>query len=319
MNLKFNDYLNMIDKTDKKSKTFVKGHVVIKDDFGNIILEKDNLVLLNTRVFLFEHLFKVGPPNGYSYMRKGNNNEYEKVIQNTTNPYAYDENRHQKRICMFTVGQGGADVNATPFNPYIPKFNDIALVQPVPFKTFDLSKDFNSDKNSNPSIVNSDIDYELVPRDFIIEDNNSIPIYYKEYYECNRYTDINEISNTKPYYAKLFNIETGDNSSDAFGWNTDYNETGELAYNIGLSINTDECRGSMINELGLIMTTFNLKKITSSTSNDIPTTLSSISDFPYYIAEDTNTDWELATRITFDSLSLTSISNKINIYYTLYI
>lgn len=291
MDLNLKDFIFTGDKS-KHSKTYVKGHVLIKDDFGNVILEKDNLVLLNTRIFLFEHLFKVGSPNS--------NN-------------GYDKDRHNMKVCLFRVGQGGADVNATPFNPYVPVFSDTDLNQPVPFITYDNSKQFNEEMINNQSIIDTDIDYETTPRGTY--DNKNI--YYKKYYKCLPEGLTLPIADVKPYYAKLINIENYDN----LGWNTDYHSTGELSYKLSLSIDVNECRGNVINELGLILADFNLTEITNDTEASlVSNTINSNSvTFPCYVANDVKDDWLLATRITFDSISLTSTYSKFNIFYTLYI
>lgn len=287
MDLNLKDYINTGDKT---SKTYIKGHVVIKDDFGNTILEKDNLVLLNTRIFLFEHLFKVGSPDSND---------------------GYDKNRHNMKVCLFRVGQGGADVNATPFNPYVPTYNDQDLTQPIPFITYDNNKNNDEELINNESIVGDDIDYETTPRSVF----NNLNVYYKKYYQCLPRSYQSVISDIKPYYAKLIDIENNSN----LGWNNDYESTGELSFKIALSIDANECRGNVINELGLILADFNTIKLTESNSNYSNTINENSVSFPCYLATDVKSDWILATRITFDSISLTSTYSKFNIYYTLYI
>lgn len=183
----------------------IKGHVIVKDaSNGKIVLEKDNLVVMRTRVFVFEHLFKVSPPEFYE---------------------SIDDK--ERSICLFKVGQGGADVNATPFNPFVPKFSDTDLSQPVPFVIIDPDADISVDKESNPSIITE------------LTDEQS-----KIYYLPKENPD-----GTLSYYAKIFEPESQ-------GWVIDSN-TGEVAYSLSMRIEPYECRGFIINEIGTILAKYN--------------------------------------------------------------
>ena len=225
----------------------VRGHLIFRDaETGKVLHEQDNLVLMRTRVFLFEHLFGVDPPQEYECARK----QYS------------SENRH---ICLFKVGSGGADVNANAFNPYTPKFSDKDLSQPVPFVIRNIDKDEEVSFQDNVSVYTELTD----------EMKN---LYY--------------LPSTRPdgsiyYYGKKFN-ETGSK-----GWMIDQS-TGEIAYSLSMTITEAECRGYMINEIGVILAEYD---------------------------EENNTyiDPELATRITFDTESLKNASKAIEIEYIFYI
>ena len=224
------------------SEKQVRGHVIIKDPSnGNIIVEKDNLVVMRTRVFLFEQLFKVNPPDYYNCQ-----------IDN------------DRSICLFKVGQGGADVNSASFSPFAPKFSDSDLAQPVPFITVNPDKDSDAELDANPSIVSE------------LSDDQT-----KMYYLPTENPD-----GSVSYYGKVF-------ESDSKGWVID-NNTGEVAYSLSMKINENECRGYILNEIGTVLATYD---------------------------EDTNTylNYELATRITFDSESLSSLTKGIEIEYIFYI
>ena len=179
----------------------IKGHVIVKDgETGEILTEKDNLVLMRTRVFVFEHLFKVSPPSSYSCIKNNN-----------------------RQICLFKIGQGGADVNAAAFNPYTPKFSDKDLSQPVPFITVHPDKDSDATLDSNPSIVT-----ELTNEQ-------------KLKYHLPKQNPDGSVS----YYGKIFEPESK-------GWVID-NNTGEVAYSLSLRIEENEARGYIINEIGTIL------------------------------------------------------------------
>jgi len=224
----------------------VRGHVIVKNgETGEVLLEKDNLVLMRTRVFLFEYLFK-------NYLEPNNN------IYKPDDNYNDDPDRS---ICLFSIGQGGADVNAAAFNPYTPKFSDRRLSEPVPFVTYNRNKDSDISLSSDPSII-SDITE--------INDHYYLPTTYPD--------------GTIGYFGKKF-------ENDSKGWVIDTN-TGEVAYSLTLRITANEARGCMINEIGT------------------------------YLGKEVNGSFEgveLATRITFDTESLTNLSKTLEIEYIFYI
>lgn len=229
---------DMINMQDKK----IRGHVIIKDgETGEILQEKDNLVLMRTRVFCFEHLFKVAPPDYYNC-----------IVDN------------ERSICLFSVGQGGADVNSTAFNPFVPKFSDKNLAQPVPFMMVNKDKGEDLSLDSNPSIV-EELTEEQSKKYYLAEENPDGSI---------------------NYYGKVFEPESK-------GWVIDIN-TGEVAYELSMRIEQEECRGFLINEIGLWLA-------------------------KYDESQNVYINNELATRITFDTESLTSLTKSIEIQYILYI
>ena len=191
----------------------VRGHVLLRDaETKEIIHEADNLVLMRTRVWLFEQLFKKNPPSDYT--TNINNNRY---------------------IALFSIGSGGADVNATPFSPYVPKFSDTQLGTPIPFVTVDPDKANNTESQSNPSVLTS-------------ISTEQRKIYYMPH--------TNE-DGTIPYYAKRFDGATDQNPfGSSAGWSINqYN--GEVSFSLKLSVSPSEARGSMFNEIGLWIGAFN--------------------------------------------------------------
>lgn len=241
------DKLNI---SENNKKEHVRGHVILKDhDTGKVLVEKDNLVLLRTRVWLFEQLFKTTPPTTYS-----------STVDN------------DRQIALLTIGQGGADVNATAFSPYVPKFDDKALGQKVPFIIVNPDKDNDSSLKPNPSVVQE-----------LSEDQKNV--YY--------------LPETEPdgsiyYYGKRpTNANANSPYGNSKGWNIDQS-TGEVSFSIEFSIGTTDARGYIINELGLFLA-------------------------HYDKGSNTYTNSELATRITFDSESMNSLTKTLDIEYILYI
>jgi hypothetical protein len=106
----------------------IKLHV---DDFGNKVLEKDNLIVLRGRTFALEKLF-------------------DSPIDPTTSGYKVNMNR---TICIFKIGSGGCDVNSAPFQPFTPLYSDENLATPVPFVIEDSQKYADQLKTDNPSII----------------------------------------------------------------------------------------------------------------------------------------------------------------------
>ncbi|WCS68388.1 hypothetical protein Goe21_02790 [Bacillus phage vB_BsuM-Goe21] len=130
--LKFNDGINIGDKTSQPSSGMgLKGKVKVMDEFGNTILEKDNLIVLRGRTYALERLF--GKP-----------------IDAEASGYRVNLNRS---ICLFKVGSGGADIESAPFQPFAPLYSDEDLAKPVPFVVQDPAKHETPEKENNPSII----------------------------------------------------------------------------------------------------------------------------------------------------------------------
>lgn len=191
----------------------LKGHVIIRDaETGEILREEDNLVLMNTRVWLFQQLFKVDAPGDLSGYKADNS----------------------RQICLFSIGMGGADINANAFTPFVPKFNDKALGQMIPFVTIDPDKPNNSEAQANPSVL-----------------TQLTAAQQKTYYMSD-----NKADGTRPYYAKRFTDATDARPlGKSRGWVISQQD-GSVAFSLSLSIDKTEARGATFNELGLWMGTF---------------------------------------------------------------
>lgn len=203
--------INMSDKPESS----IKGHVIFRDGKTKEILhEEDNLVLMRARVWLFEQLFKVNPPTSYAPPAVINNN---------------------RSVVLYSIGSGGADVNASAFTPYTPKFSDSQLGQAIPFVIVDPDKNNDVSTQSNPSIVES-----------------LTPDQAKTYYMSQKKAD-----GTTAYYGKRFKGATDTSAlGSSTGWNID-TTSGTVSFSLSLSIDEIDARGLMFNEIALWLGQFN--------------------------------------------------------------
>ena len=251
MSNRFTQIKDGLDLTDSPaSLEQVHGHVIVRDsDTGEVLIDKENLVLMRTRVWLFEQMFKTDAPSSLNYTKD-----------------------NARSIAFFSIGSGGADINANPFAPFVPKFSDIELGQRIPFVTVDPDKANNSESQANPSIV------------------SSLTSAQRNIY----YMSVANSDGTTPYYAKRFKDAT---PASPFGssskWVVD-NYSGKVAFSLSMTIDKSEARGNLVNEIGLWMATYNSSNNTFSN--------------PF-----------LATRICFDTDSLSSLNKNIEIEYIMYI
>ena len=211
------DSINMNDTSmDNFENKYIQGHVVFRDpETKEIISEQDNLVLMSTRVWLFQQLFGVDLPEDYA--GKVNNN---------------------RRVCLFSIGSGGADVNANAFTPYVPRFSDQRLGQMIPFVVVDPDKVNNTESQANPSVVT-----ELSSGQ------------KNKYYMGEAKAD-----GTKAYYAKRFEGATAEKPlGNSRGWIID-NTVGKVGFSLSLKVDKNEARGNVFNEIGLWMADYNADK-----------------------------------------------------------
>lgn len=99
---------------DTRPEVHLKGRVqIVDDETGEVILDKNNLIVLRGRVFALEKIFG---------------------IPNTLEMGFQTANLNSKTVCLFKVGKGGT-VEGQPFNviPTIPS-DSRALGQEIPFR-----------------------------------------------------------------------------------------------------------------------------------------------------------------------------------------
>ncbi len=174
---------------------------------------------------------------------------------------------NNRQALVLSVGSGGSDLNASAFTTFVPVFSDKDLGQKVPFVLSNPDKDNDTRLNGNPSIVKELTDEQKAKYRF----------------------PQNRPDGSVEWYGKLPN---GSNQEKPYGTSKGWNInkfTGEVSYTISYSINKDECRGSVINELGL------------------------------YLSDYSGDNAELLTRITFQPEPLSNLSKSLDIDYTLYI
>jgi hypothetical protein len=183
------DEFNLTSGSDKgASLGRMRGRVVMKDEDGNIILEKDNLIVLRGRTFALEQLFN------------------DPIVPESN--YRMNLNR---KICLFMMGSGGADVQASPFNPYTPKFSNEALGNREPFIILDPNKLSDPEKANNPSYVEamnpelSDMYFDGVPD----ADDPSVVRYYAKKFETEPTWEIDKL-NDEVYKKILLRVSPMD-------------------------------------------------------------------------------------------------------------
>lgn len=198
--LKFLEFFKPKDKPSISDKSNMRGRVIVKDLEGNTILQKDNLIVLRGRSYALELLFGASLPAGSGYIAN-----------------------NKRKVCLFKIGSGGADIQASPFQPFAPKFDDMDLSKPVPFIIVDPDKYGDPSKAANPSIVEK------------LSDSDK-----KKYY-----MPVSSPNGTTAYYGKIFEPDTS-------RWR--FNKEGNEVYQfLTLRIEPNESRGFMINELGLVI------------------------------------------------------------------
>lgn len=106
------DVIEYLKVNDSKSLTVLRGRVNIKDKFGNTILDKDNLVVLQGRKYILDKLFAGG--------------------KKYTNVSGYGNLSDENRVIMgFAVGDGGTSTTqvggtVSP-SPFLPAYSDRGL------------------------------------------------------------------------------------------------------------------------------------------------------------------------------------------------
>lgn len=259
----------------------LKGVIKITDVETGESIEKNNLVLLRTRLIVLLGLFK---PDNVQELEERNG-------------YIHNDNR---KVCLFKIGSGGADVQATALQPFVPKFNDTDLAKPIPFIITSPDKYLDPDYEKNPSVFfpsTTEFDKKM-----------------RETYHC----PVKNVDDTVYYYAKTF-----DDNSMRIIFNKEVNE---LYAHMTLSIDAIDSRGYSVNELGLLLAEQRYFKIDGDMNRVTEAGQEVSISVDEYNALQTGkenyilgyTDEELVTRVTFDTESLRSLSRKLLIEYRVY-
>lgn len=194
------DHLRLHDKIgepENYANLGLKGHLTFRDPLtGEVILEKDNLVTLRLRSFVLELLFGMNTNAG---------------INNTN-----------RKICLFKIGSGGADLTASPLEAIAPKVTDTELYNPIPFVITSSLKETIPEYQANPSILES-----------LTEEQTKI------YYLPQEQPD-----GSVRYYGKRF-----EEDSERIKYDTN---NGVVYWHGSCRITAEEARGFVLNELGLV-------------------------------------------------------------------
>ena len=210
--LHLSDNATIYSKNSDKHDMGMRGHVVFRDPLTNeILFEKDNLITQRSRAYILELI---------SGMSSG-------VSEFVDNETKVDENgetwQKVRTLCLFKIGNGGADIQNTPFESISPNFNDTDLFNPVPFIIYDPMKSLSDSKKANPSYVEEMYD----------EDKNTY------------YLPFEQADNSVRYYGKKF-----DSMNSKLFVNR---ANGECYLKFNLELNVHEARGQLFNELGLLI------------------------------------------------------------------
>lgn len=102
-----------IPSNDRRSLHAFKGHAVFCDENGNVLLEKDNTIVLRGRTFALEKIFGISSSGlGLNY--------------NT-------QDLPNKKVCLFRCGTGGC-IEGQPFNILPTASNCAKLSSEIPFR-----------------------------------------------------------------------------------------------------------------------------------------------------------------------------------------
>jgi len=213
----FNDNLN-----DFKPTSFYKGHVVMVDDAsGEVILEKDNLVVLRGRTFALEKMFdKVSEKMGYN-----------------------TENISAKTICLWKAGNGGC-YEGKYFDPVVVNADCQKLGEggasnagEMPFIYVDKEKINDKDIKEKLKMYAAPITDENDPRVLHYNNKTFIPYYAKRFSSVDWVVPSEDVGHRDEIALKItLNI-----SEDDF----------KLTPTDGLDGVTTFVRDTYINEIGL--------------------------------------------------------------------
>jgi len=263
-----------------KSKDTLRGHITIKDEDGNILEDKDNLIVLRSRLFVLLSLFK---PDALTR-------------EDMEETYIKNDNR---RICLFKIGMGGADTQSAPFQPFVPKFTDRDLANPIPFVVTNEVKELDPELNANPSVFLPDkVHFDKTKR---------------EAYHCSRNNEDDSVS----YFAKTFDDVD-------FHFSTD---DSEIFAALTLTIENWDARGYFFNELGLLLAEECYAPVNDKLEITEKDESKWISEEAYYALNESEMskyikqyrDEELFSRVTFGTKSLKSLNNKLIMEYRIYV
>jgi hypothetical protein len=314
--LKCSDSLNatMRDEADICQNKYpsIGGLVLVKNRRGDVLLRKNNLVVFRGRLFALEKIFGQPFNTPFSFMpnrnagnERGSNPETISSLTNGVNIGNDLRNLLNRKVCLFSIGEGGVATNAW-FSPSVVPPTSTALTQRIAF----------CDTASSDYLVNTN------------------------FYHAEELAEGAESS--KCYYKRLNTKDAGDNFLPHWVFDTTTNTLAmmtTLHINESYLSNPSDGQIKRINELALYMAneSENYTQLTPNVSGIGDYTVGTTIPNDVYILDDgvytavygeftegvtyfkkgpsTFTDIEMFSRITFDTESLYANKELIIEYY----
>lgn len=124
----------LLSSNTKRPQTIMHGEVEIKDQFGNLLQKRHNIILLGGRRFTLEKLFNVELPKS----KKVTLNNLFGV--NTVEPEPTGKGPLQnKEVCLWGVGRGGSELTFGKVN--VPAEKEYNLYDQIPLRYVEKNRD----------------------------------------------------------------------------------------------------------------------------------------------------------------------------------
>jgi hypothetical protein len=125
----------------KKSGSYYHTEVEFKNELGEVLFKKSNIILVNGRRFTLEKLFNVTPASGESITL----NQLFQINENQPTLNGSGP-RREKAVCLFGVGRGGSNLTfGSVINPAAREYN---LYDMVPLRYVDANNDLTPDEQA---------------------------------------------------------------------------------------------------------------------------------------------------------------------------
>lgn len=128
--LELDDNFNLVDKKDiellsKHRGVTLRGEVEVKNELGEVLFKKHNLIVIQGRLFVLEKIFNVNRPIELPTLAKQLGLP-ESPLNRVNGPMK------EEAVCLFMVGNGGSEL--TFGDIHAPNFKDVKLFNPIPFR-----------------------------------------------------------------------------------------------------------------------------------------------------------------------------------------
>lgn len=129
--IELDDNFNLVDSKDLqylKGGHVLRGEVEVKNELGEVMFKKHNLIVIQGRLFVLEKIFNINRP-----IKLPTLSEQLGLPENSV-PRVDGPNK-EEAVCLFTVGNGGSEL--TFGDVHTPNFKDVNLFNPIPFRFLD--------------------------------------------------------------------------------------------------------------------------------------------------------------------------------------